>query len=311
MLQKEKFELPKVGLIPNYDTYIIGGKTINNINEKIAEQIYAELPIQQLGGGGTSSSDGNGDSIGESGFDEHLYDENGDDGEGKGLSESEKAEIENEWLNRTNEAFIHAKERGHTPYGMERYIDNLKKAKINWRGLMNRYLVAQIPYDYTWKRRGKKSYATELYLPDTIKDMIDVCVLIDTSGSIGQKELAEFISEIVGLANTYKSQITIRLMTHDTQIHEDLLVSNGNIETIKQLKGKGGGGTSHKQPFDYIKEKYGNTKCVISFTDGWSDMGDIDFKNYGWNNIVVINKGGTDRDLEGKKKCVKILMEDY
>jgi len=226
------------------------------------------------------------------------------------MSESEKAEFENEWLNRTNEAYIHAKERGHTPYGMDRYIDNLKKARINWKGLMNRYLIAQIPHDYTWKRRGKKSYATELYLPDTIKETIDVVIAIDTSGSIGQAELTEFLSEIVGLAKSYKSQINMRILTHDIDIHEDLMISNGNIAKIKELKCKGGGGTEHTKVFDYIKEKYRGTKCVISFTDGWSDLDDMDFKDYDFNKIFVINESGTDKQIKGKK-CVTINMKDY
>lgn len=310
MLQKEGFDLPKKGLIPTYNSFTIGQTKIEKIDEKIAEQIYDEIMVEVEKGKGKGKGKGKETDL-SGGFDEHLYDKNDkDDGKDDGLSESEKAEVENEWLNRMNEAYIHAKERGKTPKGIERYIDSLKKAKINWRGLMNKYLTAQIPYDYTWKRRGKKSYATETYLPDTIKDMIDVCVLVDTSGSIGKKELAEFLSEIVGLAQTYKSQINMRLMTHDTKIHEDLAVSNGNVETIKQLKGLGGGGTSHIQPFEYVKEKYPDCKCVISFTDGWSDMNEIDFKKCRFNNIVVINKGGTDKDLEGKK-CVKILMEDY
>ena len=309
MLQNENFQLPKFGLIPSYNRYKILGVEIENIDSKIAEQIYDELPIKEMkegkGKGESDSGNGNGTSEGLEGFDKHEYED-----EGTPMNESEKAEFENEWLNRVNEAYIHAKERGHAPKGMERYIDSLKKARINWKGLMNRYLVAQIPHDYTWKRRGKKSYATGLYLPDSVKEMIDVVVAIDTSGSIGQEELTEFISEIVGLAKAYKSQINIRIMTHDIEVHEDLMIENGNIAKIKELKCKGGGGTEHTKVFDYIKGKYKDTKCVISFTDGWSDLDDINFKDYNFNKIFVINKNGTDRQLQDKK-CVKINMKDY
>jgi len=298
MLISENFELPKGGLIPNYNSYTIAEKQINDINTKIAEQIYDELPIQEI----MESENGE---DGMKGFDEHQY-----DGDKEAMSESEKAEFENEWLNRINEAYIHAQERGKTPKGIERYIDKLKKAKVNWKGLLNRYLTSQIPQDYTWARRGKKSYATKLYLPDMVKETIEVVVAVDTSGSVGQKELSEFLTEIVGLANAYKEKITMRILTHDTDVHEDLLVNNGNIATIKKLKCKGGGGTEHTKVFDLIKSKYKDTRCVISFTDGWSDLKYMEFNDYPFNKIFVINKDGTDEQVKDKK-CITINMRDY
>lgn len=305
MLIDDNFQLPKCGLIPNYNSFTIGDTKIEDINTKIAEQIYAELPMEEV----EKLSEGEGEGEGREslkGFDKHEYD--GEGGEEK-MSESEKAEFENEWLNRINEAHIYAKERGKVPKGIERYIDNLKKSRINWKALMNKYLVAQIPHDYTWKRRGKKSYATELYLPDTTKDMINVVVAIDTSGSIGQAELSEFLGEIIGLANAYKSQINMRLLTHDVEVQEDLLISNGNIAKIKELKCKGGGGTSHTPVYEHIKKNYRDTKCVISFTDGWSDLDRLDFNDYSFNKIFVITNG-TDQQVKNKK-CITINMEDY
>lgn len=304
MLLKEDFVLPKNGLIPDTynNNYDILGKTISDISKKTAEEIYGELPeiprveitISGSGEGEGKDTDGNG----HKGFDDHNFD---GDKDGKGIDESKKNDLENEWLNRINEAYIHSQQRGHTPYGIERYIDKLKKASINWRTLLNKYLVSQIPYDFTWLKRSKKSRAIGSYLPDTIKEKIEVVVMIDTSGSIGREELTEFVSEIIGLAKAYNTQIDMRMITHDTEPHTDLMIENGNIKKIKEMEMKGGGGTSHKPTFEYIKEKYPQTKCVIAFTDGDSDLDEFDLDEFDYNKIIVLNKTGNDYQLKKAK----------
>ena len=88
------------------------------------------------------------------------------------------------------------------------------------------------------------------------------------------------------------------------------MISNGNIAKIKELKCKGGGGTEHTKVFDKIKAEYPSTKCVISFTDGYSDLDEFEFSKYNFNKIFVINKDGSDEQIKDKK-CVTINMRDY
>jgi hypothetical protein len=52
---------------------------------------------------------------------------------------------------------------------------------------------------------------------------------IDTSGSIGQEELTDFLSEIVGMAKGFKDKLNMTLLTHDCIIQNDYSVENGNI----------------------------------------------------------------------------------
>ncbi|MHA1855006.1 MAG: VWA-like domain-containing protein, partial [Promethearchaeota archaeon] len=131
----------------------------------------------------------------------------------------------------------------------------------------------------------------------TIKENISVVIGIDTSGSIGQEELTEFLSEVVGIARTYNN-IKMRLLTHDYEIQDDYEVRNGNIKKIMNLKIHGDGGTSHKCVYDYIKQKKIDCRVLVLFTDGYSDLEEIksDIKT-----IIVLCKNAKDIKREDVK----------
>ncbi len=155
----------------------------------------------------------------------------------------------------------------------------------------------------------KKSVSVGEYMPDVLKEKIDVAVCIDVSGSVGQKELNDFLSEIIGMARAFQERINMRLLTHEIEINNDWIIENGNIEKIKALKIEGGGGTSHIQPFNFIRENVRDCKAVIFLTDGYSDLNEIEFNEYPFEKIFVINKGGSDNQLKDKGCKVINLKE--
>ncbi len=313
ILKENGFDLPKNALIPDSNSVFKFKKVceILNINKKTGEEIYEELPDLNKQNINCSCIDGDGNGCSKCGrgFDEHQ--EENKDGKGKKgkPSQAEKQELENEWLNRLEEAYVSAKQRGKLPMGMERYIDEIKKSQINWKVMLQKLIQATIPRDYTYMKRGKKSMATKTYFPSVTREKIDICIGIDLSGSIGKDELTEFMSEVIGMAKAYQNSITMRLLTHDVEVHNDYEITNGNIAKIKKLKLKGGGGTSHEPIFKYIDEKVRDCKAVVFFTDGYSDLEGIDFSKHRWKKIFVINKNGDDECVKGRSDCVCIKMK--
>jgi predicted metal-dependent peptidase len=164
----------------------------------------------------------------------------------------------------------------------------------------------------TYSRPNKKSICSGFYIPDTLKEKIDVLIAIDTSGSIGQKELTDFLSEIVGMAKGFKDKINMILLTHDTEVQNDYTIENGNIAKIMKLKIEGGGGTSHGPVFDYIKEKHRKTKLAICFTDGFSDFESIKWADYGsFKKMFVISSGGTTEGIPSYVKKIDLGKFQY
>jgi len=300
ILIKNRYELLRGILKPNAkNQFVILGKIINNIDEKSAEEIYDELP-----------------EIPEEkrnvyiGFDNHNTNSNPKDGKGEPLTEAELQELETEWFNKVETAMVLAQQRGNLPAGLERYVDGLKKAEINWKVVLRRFIQQTIPTDYSWNRPSKKSVACGCYLPSTTKEKVNIVVGIDTSGSIGDEELTKFLSEIIGIAKSFKEVIDMKIMFHDVKVHAEYLIRNGSIPQIMAMKPKGGGGTSHRELLDKIKKEIRDCKCLVSFTDGYSDLEDINLKSYPFSKLFIINKKGNIPKVKEGARATFIKLRD-
>ena len=69
------------------------------------------------------------------------------------------------------------------------------QAKVNWKDVMQRFLVKQRTDQRTWA--DKQKVLVTVCLPSVSGEALGELYAIDTSGSIGQKELTQFASEIV------------------------------------------------------------------------------------------------------------------
>lgn len=314
LLKDNNFAVGKGWIVSdNSNAVDVGAIKVEDCDKKTSEQIYSELEKQAKELMKELGSDGSGDGMR---FDEHLEGKDeanakkGKKGKGKLLSPSELKELEKMWSDRTQEALIISKMRGDTPTGIGRLVGELHKEKINWKALLNQYITQQIPYNHSYAHPHKKSRSTGFYMPHMTKEKIDIVIGIDVSGSIGQKELTDFLSEICGIARTYQERINMRLITHECDVVDDYEVRNGSIAEIMKLEIHGGGGTSHSPLFDYIKENVSDCKCALFLTDGYSDIDQIEFEKYSFGKLFVISEGGSDDQLNDKR-CNKINLGEY
>lgn len=278
ILVNDGLQLPKNGLIPINNQIEVFEQKINEIDKKSAEQIYElllkkykkqEVPV---------------------GFDIHE------------IGEKDEQEIK-KWKKVLVEASTYARQQGNLPKGMERMIDDLLNQKVNWKHLLYKYITNEMLFDYTYNSPSKRSIATGIYMPSMKKENIKIYVSIDTSGSISQEELTEFVSEIIGIGKSFNN-ITIKVLVCDCEIHQELEVRNGDIPTIRDIKLKGGGGTSFSVPLDYIKEKNDNEiKLVIFFTDGYAERVKLD---YPFKILWVITKGGTEENVKESGEIIRL-----
>lgn len=195
-----------------------------------------------------------------------------------------------DWKKILTEAYTFAKMQGNVPNGVERMVDGLLESKLNWKELLYKYIIKEIPYDYTYSYPHKKSASVGVYMPSVVRETVDIMIAIDTSGSISQEELKEFLSEIIAIAKSF-SNVRMTLIVADCKVHKVYEVCNGNIEKIKSLKMVGGGGTSHIPVYDWILKNKPNARLLVAFTDGWTDYPDREEIRTLW----VICKDGVDK----------------
>jgi len=221
-------------------------------------------------------------------FDQHLWgnSDDGNDGDkdtdsnvqGHGdLQKKGSAIQEKNWGRILAEAYTHAKLIGREPAGFEREFGDIRKGRVNWRVILRRTIASKIPHDMTYARPNRKYIPLDLCLPSYTGESIKVIDSIDTSGSISQKDLSDFVSEIYSISRSFH-QVEHRILTHDVDVHDDVKVDSYSMNKLKNLKIHGGGGTSHIPLYEYIKKKRlkrkENLQLLISFTDGFSQFPD-------------------------------------
>ena len=306
ILKNNNFKLPEGGVIPDHNNELnIGSKIIKDCDKKIAEEIYDELPKIKMKSCVFTIADGKnkGKELGKA-IDVHLEGK-GKDGKGKNgkeLSPNEKRALEKEWNRRVQEALIASKMRGDIPAGLERLVEQLHKEQIDWKSLLQNFITNQIPYDYSYHAPSKKSISCGVYMPCILKEKIEIALMIDLSGSIGHKEYADFISEVIGICRAYQERITMRVFSHDVDCYDNGIIENGNIEKVKKMQLKGGGGTSFETPLKYLKDNNIAPKCLIWLTDGYGDS----FEKPNFPILWVLTKDGSDELLKDSGQVIKL-----
>jgi predicted metal-dependent peptidase len=214
-------------------------------------------------------------------IDEHLDgegDSDGDggdsDGEGKGkgrpkLTAEERQAIKDEIKEAMLAAAATVDGAGNLPAGVKRLIQDLTEPKMDWRELLRMQLESTIKSDFTWMRASRKGWHMDAVMPGMKLDpMIDIAVALDASGSISEKMLKDFLSEIQGIMESFPAY-RIHVVTFDTEAYNPVQYDSDNLDDICDYEVKGGGGTDFDCVYNYLKEHEIEPKRLVMFTDGY------------------------------------------
>lgn len=241
-------------------------------NGMTAEHIYTLLPEDPNdnnsngGGGGSGSNEGDSDGGGDGGVEDSPNSQNA------GGSQSQQHNEEAEWKMAVAQAAHAAKQSGKLPAGIERMMDELFEPVLPWRDILRRFMTEKCNDDFTWSRGNRRFIAQGMYLPSRRSDdaMGEIVVCIDTSGSIGEKELNEFGSEIMSIVNDLMPERTRVIYCDAAVAHVDTFERHDEIT----FKLHGGGGTDFRPPFKYLEENGIVPRCFVYLTDGYGPFPD-------------------------------------
>ena len=223
--------MPKRGLHdPNI--YTAGGGT--------SDGIYNILPEQD-------ESDGA----------EHGLD-NCEDAEG---SPAEQAQEQAEWKVKVAQAAQAAKMMGKLSANMERLVDEVLRPKVDWRDVLQRFLVKARTDQRSFSRFNRRFIAQGMYLPSVSgEQMGEIVFAVDCSGSIDQHTIAQFAAEIYNVKDDLMPA-RIHVMYFDSEVsHVESYEQHDDLD----IKPHGGGGTDFAPVFAEIIE-HGLTPVAIVF----------------------------------------------
>jgi predicted metal-dependent peptidase len=216
-------------------------------------------------------------------LDEHLDGKGEDDGDGDGdkegngggrpkLSDEEKQAIRDE----IREAVLNAANQtgaGNLPAGVKRLIKDLTEPVIDWRSLLEQQIQSTIKSDFTWMKPSRRGWHMDAIMPGMKPgNQIDVFIGMDTSGSISERDIKDFLSEIKGIMESY-DEYKIHVVTWDTEVYNHQIFTSDNLSDIESYEPQGGGGTDPMCVWQFLKDNDIEPKKLIMFTDycffGW------------------------------------------
>ena len=156
--------------------------------------------------------------------------------------------------------------------GGDRNLDELMQPQVDWREVLREFVQTTCAgNDYsTWRRPSRRYIGAGVYLPSGISEQVGVLVVaIDTSGSIGGRELSAFLSEVKSVCDTVHPD-KLRLLYWDTKVCRDEVYEvNEQDDLVNSTKPAGGGGTCVECVPEYLREHNINPQAVIVLTDGY------------------------------------------
>ncbi len=170
-----------------------------------------------------------------------------------------------------------ARIRGTVPGHWESWAGaEVSPPKIPWQSKLQQFIresrdraLGASNYTYSKRSRRQSSVSGNVILPAVFRPRVDVAVVIDTSGSMSDEDLAACCSECSGILRAVGASAMV--VTGDTQVgFAEKVTSVGNVSLV------GRGGTNMVPLIQRALES--RPQCIVVLTDGytpWPREGDI------------------------------------
>lgn len=143
----------------------------------------------------------------------------------------------------------HQRSRGNVPQHLQRWAESITTPKVNWRKELSALTRSAVAFcrgrtDYSYRRPSHKSQRMGVVMPGMQHPLVNVAIGIDTSGSMGAKDLGLAVSETAGILKQCGAQAP-QFMCIDAEVS-----SIKPVRRIGEVDLSGGGGTDMRVAFD-------------------------------------------------------------
>lgn len=155
---------------------------------------------------------------------------------------------------------------------MPRELEESLVSPIDWRKELQEYIKTSVrgADELTWRRFNRSLLANDILAPSVESETItEVLFAGDTSGSIGDEDLAAVATQIAAACETCRPE-KVRVLWWDTHVHGEQVFAVDDYDNIRKLlKPQGGGGTRVSCVSEYIVKNKLAPDCVVILTDGY------------------------------------------
>ncbi|MCO6010415.1 VWA-like domain-containing protein [Actinoallomurus purpureus] len=187
--------------------------------------------------------------------------------------------VEAEALRRhTAEAMrAHQRNRGDLPSGWRRWAEQILEPTVDWRRMLAGAVREAVAWaagavDYTYRRPSRRTAALraaasrDVVLPSLRRPVPVVAIVVDTSGSMGEDDLAAALGEVTGvLREVGVGGNRVTVLACDADVH-----AASRVTSAQQVTLAGGGGTDMRVGIRAALALPERPGVVIVLTDGFT-----------------------------------------
>jgi predicted metal-dependent peptidase len=256
-------QMPKVGLLDSKFTS-------DMLTDDVYRALFKKMPPK--GGGGQQSPQGamqGGQGTPQGGSSKGQHGNHGDtlDAHIHETTQTSEAEMKRA-IATAKEA---AKAMGKMPAALERMVDQYLQPKVKWREKLRHCVTRAASREASsWASPHRRRLVTQkVYLPSyTGFGAGKIVVAFDTSGSVGERELQQYMGELSDILDTCRPEEVI-VVSCDAEVYPDSIqyLQEGHDLINYPPKIIGGGGTRFEPVFEWLDEEGIEPACLIYLTD--------------------------------------------
>lgn len=232
--------------------------SIATMNDSVIDAYKKVFDDQQKGGGKSGKG---------AGFDQHLA-----PGSSTGQDPHTAAGARNDaqWNASVAAALESERLRGTLPGAFQRLLKEITEPVVDWKDKIAAMMARKLGSgSYSWRRPDRALIVRDVYAPGRTGFGCDTVVIaVDTSGSIGEKELNMFFGEMSGILEDARPK-NLYVIWCDAKVHRvDQVEDAADLPALRAKGAPGGGGTAFEPVFKEIEDMGLVPEALVYLTDG-------------------------------------------
>jgi predicted metal-dependent peptidase len=177
---------------------------------------------------------------------------------------STEQEQAREWEIAVKQAITVAQQARKVPAGIDRTMEGVAEAAVNWRELLRRLWSETTASDYSWLRPNRRHLWSGLYLPGVVKEGVgEIVIAVDCSGSISGRQLRLFEAEARSILDAQRPE-RVYVLYFDAAVQKVEIYEAGQPVSLNPV---GGGGTEFSPCFEWVEEHGIMPQTMVFLTD--------------------------------------------
>jgi predicted metal-dependent peptidase len=189
-----------------------------------------------------------------------------------GVSEAEAEVIRRQVAHEIVRIAAQSKERGSVPAHWRRWAEEKLRPKVDWRRQLRAAVRAALATvsgaaDYSYRKLPRRRLPN-IVTPGLVQPVPNVAVILDTSGSMDDKNVSQALAELKGVLKAIGAT-SVTVLVVDAAVH-----TVQRVFDPRQVKLVGGGGTDMRVGIDAALKLRPRPHVIIVLTDGLTTWGD-------------------------------------